>query len=894
MPRFCLIASLWLTTSLVGLAQTLTVAPSATTYLPSGGEATFAVNLAYPEPLSSAGVSLRAPAGWSFQSATGAGRPQILPVAGTTGAWEFAYLTVPASPVQFTITATYVGGLSGTQTFSEIGAILRPVSGGRSDLAHANIVLLPSGSGGGTTVAPSILSGPSSLEVDPGQTAMFTVAATGSPPLAYQWQRNGVNLPGATGAALTLTNVNASSAGSYTVAVSNSVGVTVSTPASLMVRTPSAGPTLVTQPTSAAVAPGASVTFSVVATGTAPLAYQWRKDGQALSGQTGATLHLSNVSAGSAGSYTVVVSNSAGSVTSAAATLVVRATPVAPTIVIQPASVTAVAGGAATLSVSATGDPPLAYQWHKDGQALTGQTNSTFVLNPVQSAAAGSYVVVVSNAAGSVTSNSALLSVSAAPSAARAAFGALGADEGWFAIFIRADRTAVFLAYTRSSQIGLVADQVVVDDAGGFRATARAIGTGNPARLANTAASEIEYGIEGSLAPGGAVSGSIAGLGLAFSAPSPALGASGNAAGHYRAGAVGKSADADVIIGGAGEVFILMSQGGSADLGRGTLGAASAFSLTTERSARVAGVIQEEGSIAFNRNDSADGETLVFSGADSSRSSANEKLVNISTRSQTGPAESSLIAGFVVSGTRAKPVLLRAVGPSLAGFGVGGAISTARIQLFRGDTLLATGDDWGRGGNAAAISAAAVQVGAFALPAGSRDAALLVTLEPGAYTGVATGQGGESGVTLIEVYDAEVDRGAAEPGIVNISTRGQAGGGDEVLVGGFVIRGSLPKRVLVRGIGPALSGFGVAGALSQPRLSLISGEGTLAQNNGWSDSPDAEAIAAASTRVGAFALRAGSRDAALIINLAAGAYTAQIESRDGVRGIALLEVYEVR
>lgn len=172
-----------------------------------------------------------------------------------------------------------------------------------------------------------------------------------------------------------------------------------------------APPTITTHPRSQTVTAGASVTFDVVASGTAPLSYQWRKDSENLVGQTGTSLTLNSVQASHAGSYTVMVSNGAGNATSNPAVLTVNPAAVAPTITTHPQSQTATAGATVMFNVVATGTPPLSYQWRKGSEDLAGQTGSSLTLANVQSAHAGSYTVVVRNAADSVTSNPATLTV---------------------------------------------------------------------------------------------------------------------------------------------------------------------------------------------------------------------------------------------------------------------------------------------------------------------------------------------------------------------------------------------------------------------------------------------------------------------------------------------------
>jgi hypothetical protein len=206
---------------------------------------------------------------------------------------------------------------------------------------------------------------------------------------------------------------------------------------------------------------------------------------------------------------------------------------------------------------------------------------------------------------------------------------------------------------------------------------------------------------------------------------------------------------------------------------------------------------------------------------------------------------------------------------------------------------VAFGDDWGRGADAAAVAATATRVGAFALAGNSRDAALVLTLTPGAYTAVVSGQGGASGGSLVEVYDASDATVSPGQRIINISTRAVAGSSDAALIAGFVINGVVPKRVLIRGVGPGLVPFGVTGVLARPRVAVYSSDTLIAENAGWSTSADATGIAQASAQVGAFALAPGSADAALIIYLAPGSYTAQVSGTGAASGVALVELYEL-
>jgi hypothetical protein len=194
--------------------------------------------------------------------------------------------------------------------------------------------------------------------------------------------------------------------------------------------------------------------------------------------------------------------------------------------------------------------------------------------------------------------------------------------------------------------------------------------------------------------------------------------------------------------------------------------------------------------------------------------------------------------------------------------------------------------------NAANVAATSARAGAFALPPRSRDAALLLTLEPGAYTAVASGENNSAGIALVEVYDTSQNATPAQK-VVNIASRGFAGSGENTLTAGFVVSGTVPKRLLLRGVGPALGTFGVAGVLTDPQLLLYRGSTVIASNDNWSERNDAAQIQASAAAVGAFAFPAGSKDSALLINLMPGAYTVQVLGIGNSTGIGLVEVYEV-
>jgi plastocyanin len=650
-----------------------------------------------------------------------------------------------------------------------------------------------------------------------------------------------------------------------------------------------AAPSITTQPASQTVTRGSSVTFTVSATSSG-LNYQWSKNGVVITGAQQSSYTIASAQDSDAGSYTVLVSNSGGSATSTAAVLTVvpPAVVTAPVITAQPASQSVTVGTTVTFAVTASGSAPLTYQWRKDGVAISGATASSLMLPVVGTNAAGGYSVVVSNSAGSVTSNTATLAVSRI--LAGAYFGSFGNNAGTFALLVRSDGTGVFLGYLSTERRALVATNVTIDANGNVSASFPSfinplgpVAAGTPA----IAASHDGYHLNGSLAATGGFSGTVSGLNLSLSAPAAtAAGTTSSLAGYYPAGVPNSSAASYTIVGAGGDAFVLTTSGATADAGRGTITPAGALTVTTAANTAVTGAVTASGY-------SLTSGTSTFVGRNADAAVDFEKLVNISTRSQALTGGDIMIAGFVITGTQPKPVLIRGIGPTLTGFGVGGALSAVRLEVFRGQTSIAVGNDWAAGGNAATLAATAVRVGAFALANNSRDAALLLTLQPGNYTVQVSGQGGATGVALVEAYDATEGTIPNAQRIINISTRAIAGSGDTALIAGFYINGTVPKRVLIRGVGPSLTQFGVTGALARPQLAIYSGQTVVAQNAGWTTSADSTAIATGSTQVGAFTFLPGSQDAALILNLAPGAYSAQVTGVNNTTGVALVEVYEL-
>jgi outer membrane protein assembly factor BamB len=278
----------------------------------------------------------------------------------------------------------------------------------------------------------------------------------------------------------------------------------------------------------------------------------------------------------------------------------------------------------------------------------------------------------------------------------------------------------------------------------------------------------------------------------------------------------------------------------------------------------------------------------------------NARLSNLAVRTLAGPGDDVLLVGFVVGGAGTsgnKPLLLRAVGPTLGAFGVEGALADPKLELFASGatTPLAVNDDWA---GAPAIATLAPQLGAFALASTtSKDSALLSTRAAGAFTVQISAATGARGVALAEIYDATPSAAftAATPRLINVSARTRVGTGGDVLIAGFAVSGTGSRQILVRAVGPTLGVFGVTGFLANPKLDLFASGNTtaLSSNDDWAASANAAQVAAAAARIGAFALPLESRDAALLLTLPPGSYTAQISGVNSTTGHALVEVYEV-
>jgi uncharacterized protein (DUF1800 family) len=268
------------------------------------------------------------------------------------------------------------------------------------------------------------------------------------------------------------------------------------------------------------------------------------------------------------------------------------------------------------------------------------------------------------------------------------------------------------------------------------------------------------------------------------------------------------------------------------------------------------------------------------------------RLSNISCRAITGSGANVLTAGFVIGHGANKQVLIRAVGPTLANYGVTGALADPILTLFDGTgKAIASNDNW-----IATDSTTFDSVGAFKLPAGSKDSAIVITLPPGNYSAQAAGANGTSGAVIIEVYEVS----ASTSKLINLSTRLQVTQGTTPIVGFVVGNGTGTRKMLIRAAGPALIPFGVTGTLADPALKVTTSAGAvIASNDNWSTqtnskSIDATVMANAFLAAGAFSFTANSTDAAVLVDLPPGLYGVQLTSAVPTNsGVAIVEAYDL-
>jgi len=251
-------------------------------------------------------------------------------------------------------------------------------------------------------------------------------------------------------------------------------------------------------------------------------------------------------------------------------------------------------------------------------------------------------------------------------------------------------------------------------------------------------------------------------------------------------------------------------------------------------------------------------------------------LANISTRMPVQTGSNVSIAGFIVSGTDPKKVLIRAIGPSLAAFGITNALQDPTLELHTANSLLLGDDNWQSTANANEIPATYQ-------PHDPHESAIFATLQPGSYTAIMAGSGGSTGVGLIEVYDFD---DSVDSKLSNVSTRGFVGTDNDVMIGGFIAAGGNGStEVVIRAMGPSLAQFGISNFLADPTVAVFNSNGGLvSSNDNWKTSQQ--------TAIQLTGLApASDLESAILSTLPAGNYTAVVRGKNGSTGVALVEAY---
>jgi hypothetical protein len=256
---------------------------------------------------------------------------------------------------------------------------------------------------------------------------------------------------------------------------------------------------------------------------------------------------------------------------------------------------------------------------------------------------------------------------------------------------------------------------------------------------------------------------------------------------------------------------------------------------------------------------------------------ARQHLLNVATRTFVQNGENVLIGGFIIGGSEPKKVIVRALGPSLGKAGIVGAMANPTLRLYNSKgRVIGENDDW--------TSQRATVLATNIPPKDDREAAIPMTLKPGNYTAIIESKTGAPGVALFELYDLD----AASSHLMNISTRARVGTGENVVIGGFIIGGDQPTKILIRGIGPSLAKSKITNPLPDPMLELRGANGSLiVANDNWRSTQQREIIASKIPP-------SDNKESAIVATLKPGPYTAIVRGNGHTTGVALVEVYKLK
>lgn len=724
-----------------------------------------------------------------------------------------------------------------------------------------------------------------------------------SPVPRYQWYRDGQAIPGATAASYRVDRVVAGDTGTYQVEAEDGVRRVTSAAASVVVvaRTVAPRPPIVvSSPVAASVfVPGGQrLRFEVKVLPEPNLTFDWFRDGHPIPTVSGSTLEIASARVADAGVYTLFVRNASGTVRAFSQTVQVSPPSIPPRLLVPPPerAESVLYQGLVVIPDVEASVPSTSFRWLRDGVPVQGQRADdprlTLLADP---ALAGSYVLEATNTYG--TTRSAPMVVTLSMDAVAGAFagtpnlqfGQPGfptvTDQGVL-VWRRPEGTTTLLSLAGDLTTATMTTGWYENI--GFDAT----GTGR-VRLSPAGVNPEVWGtlvLRGTAIEATGVY-SVRPLTLQAVVP----GGWEDVAGVF-------SADA----GGLQFRAILASGGTVGLLVRSEAGAAGIFAQLVENESKrrltAANSPFESLEVRYDRGTDRLVGTVTRRGQVAQAFTLPRiegpyagRLVNVATRGFTGNGELGLSAGIVVAGQGSRTLLLRGVGPTLGGFGVGQAISESRLEWYAGTALVASNSQWDAT-EGPQISLAGARSGAFPLTAGSRDGALLRTVLTGSYSARVVHPRGVNGVALIEAYDATEETALASIRVANLSSRGWVDAGENVLIAGLSVGGQQARRLLIRAAGPALAPFGVTHALADPVLRVYRNGVLVASNDTWSDAPtgtNQPTLQAVMQSVGAFPFATGSKDAALSVLLPPGGYTVQVSGRAGTNGIALVELYEV-
>ena len=528
-------------------------------------------------------------------------------------------------------------------------------------------------------------------------------------------------------------------------------------------------------------------------------------------------------------------------------------------------------GGRLVLDADITSASPLTFTWWKDDLAIPGASRDSLVLEPLTEADAGVYRLVVTTPEGWTTSIT--WTVTVAPASARAGY--YYGQSGDLVAMARITPSDTFdLVASEPSSGGFVLRDITLAASGDTSVVVREGSPSGPATIAVGGGSVVV-----TLAGGRTLPLTWTGAQHARS-PRPDV---------YRGGVLRRAhGRLDMIVDAAGHWIWRLTY--AAETWSGT--AATPTTDATVTTGPLTAQFRADGTFVatITLPDGSTGNVFATAHGLGLRS----RLANISTRGHVAPDREPMIAGFVISGAEDQRLLLRAIGPSLARFGVDTAADAVRIDLFRGTQLIESNQFWWSHADPEGLRKAMQDVSAFLLPGYSLDSALFSPLRPAAYTVHVSPAGDRGGIALVEVYDSGTELASLRSTqAVNMSTRGFAGSAEKSLIVGFVISEPVPKRVLIRGVGPGLARY-LDTYSRDPDLRVHDTSGNvLVTNASWDADGAGPALREAFAQAYAFNLADGSLDAAVAVYLPPGAYTAVITSETAQEGTALVEVYEL-